>query len=149
MSTTLFEAHENSAVLARIDALDGTSQPIWGKMNATEMCDHCARPMEVAVGERELDGPWFLKLFGRLMKNGVVGPKPFKKNLPTAKSFIPTDPADFETERARLRGLVERFGQGPSCLSGDPHPFFGPLSPDEWSGLMWKHLDHHLRQFGV
>ena len=82
------------------------------------------------------------------MKKRVLAPDPFKRDLPTAASFIPEAGLDFEAERARLRGLVERF-RGPEALAGRPHPFFGPLAPEEWSALMSKHLDHHLRQFGV
>ncbi|MDZ4803510.1 MAG: DUF1569 domain-containing protein [Candidatus Eisenbacteria bacterium] len=31
----------------------------------------------------------------------------------------------------------------------EPNPIFGNLSVDEWGKLSWKHLDHHLRQFGA
>jgi Protein of unknown function (DUF1569) len=53
-------------------------------------------------------------------------------------------------ERERLRGLVDRFCQAgaPGCTS-HPHSFFGHLTPEEWAILTYKHLDHHLRQFGV
>ncbi len=40
--------------------------------------------------------------------------------------------------------IIDRIG-----LSKDPHPFFGNLNSEEWDTLNWKHLDHHLRQFGV
>jgi uncharacterized protein DUF1569 len=149
MSHDLFDVQVNREMMSRLAAIPDGRAPEWGKLNAAEMCNHCARPMQVALGERELDGPWFLKLFGRLMKKSVVGPKPFKKDLPTAAAFIPDDTRDFAAEREHLRQLIERFAAGPSCLSGAPHPFFGPLEPREWSTLMGKHLDHHLRQFGV
>ena len=138
MSTTLFEAHENAAVLARIDALDGGGKPIWGKMNATEMCDHCARPMEVAVGERELDGPWFLKLFGRLMKKGVVGPPPFKKNLPTAKSFIPTSTITCGSSGSE-NGPESRSGRGLAAIPRIPGEHSARFGRDRraMDGVSW------------
>jgi len=30
-----------------------------------------------------------------------------------------------------------------------PRCFFGKLSGKEWGELMYKHIDHHLRQFGA
>jgi hypothetical protein len=69
--------------------------------------------------------------------------------MPTAPQFRITDAREFAKERAALRALVERFGVGgPAGLMQAPHPFFGPLTADEWQRLQWLHLDHHLRQFG-
>jgi hypothetical protein len=49
-----------------------------------------------------------------------------------------------------LRGLIDRFvASGPAGCTNHPHSFFGRLTPEEWAILMYKHLDHHLRQFGV
>jgi len=68
----------------------------------------------------------------------------------TAKSLIVADKRVFENERERLAGLIDRFaGEGAGGCTNLPHSFFGKLTPEEWSILMYKHLDHHLRQFGV
>jgi transposase InsO family protein len=57
---------------------------------------------------------------------------------------------DFVAERQRLRGLIDRFAAGgPAGCTKHPHSFFGPMTPEEWAALNYKHLDHHLRQFGV
>jgi hypothetical protein len=46
--------------------------------------------------------------------------------------------------------LIDRFAAaGPQGCTTHPHAFFGSLTPDEWAILMYKHLDHHLRQFGA
>jgi LPS sulfotransferase NodH len=61
-----------------------------------------------------------------------------------------TDERDLEAERRRLLDLVERFAAaGPAGCTTHPHSFFGRLTPREWAVLMYKHLDHHLRQFGA
>jgi hypothetical protein len=76
--------------------------------------------------------------------------EPMRRNSPTAKILIVQDERDLETERTRLCGLIDRFASaGPAGCTKHPHAFFGPLTPDEWAILMYKHLDHHLRQFGV
>jgi len=75
---------------------------------------------------------------------------PLRKNSPTAKSLIVTDQRDLGKERERLSGLIDKFAAGgPAKCTKNPHSFFGRLTPEEWSILMYKHLDHHLRQFGV
>jgi hypothetical protein len=76
--------------------------------------------------------------------------EPMRRNSPTSRELVMTGEKDFEAERGRLTGLIDRFAAaGPSGCTDHPHAFFGPLKPDEWSILMYKHLDHHLRQFGV
>lgn len=60
------------------------------------------------------------------------------------------DDRDLDVERRRLLKLIDSFAAGgPSGCTRHPHSFFGPLTPQEWAVLMYKHLDHHLRQFGA
>jgi hypothetical protein len=76
--------------------------------------------------------------------------EPFRRNTPTVKGLVIQDERDLEKERARLYGMIDRFvAAGPQGCTTHPHSFFGPLLPEEWAILMYKHLDHHLRQFGV
>lgn len=76
--------------------------------------------------------------------------EPMRRNSPTSKDLVVDDDRNLEKERLRLRGLVERFAlAGPKGCTTHPHSFFGRLTPEEWAVLMYKHLDHHLRQFGV
>ncbi len=76
--------------------------------------------------------------------------EPMRRNSPTSKELLTKSECDFGIERDRLRELIDRFAAaGPAGCTAHPHPFFGPLAPDEWAILMYKHLDHHLRQFGA
>jgi hypothetical protein len=75
---------------------------------------------------------------------------PIRRNSPTLEEFIVHDQPDIVAERARLSTLIDRFAAGgATACSTHPHSFFGPLTPDEWAILMYKHVDHHLRQFGA
>jgi hypothetical protein len=75
---------------------------------------------------------------------------PMRPNSPTSKDLVVQDDRDLPTERERLRGLIDRFAAaGAAGCTTHPHSFFGRLKPEEWAALMYKHLDHHLRQFGV
>ena len=73
--------------------------------------------------------------------------KPFKRNLGTDRSFIITDQRKFEEEKQKLVDMINRFTE--ANMVDEPHPFFGKLTKEEWSKGTWKHLDHHLMQFGV
>jgi hypothetical protein len=76
--------------------------------------------------------------------------EPMRRGSPTAPDMLVTDERDFETERHRLRGLIDRFAAaGPHGCTNQPHSFFGHLTAEQWAVLMYKHIDHHLRQFGV
>ena len=86
-----------------------------------------------------------------MVKSKVLGDeRPMGKNAPTAKSLVVADERDLGVEQKRLCALIDRFASsGPEGCTMHPHTFFGRLTPDEWAILMYKHLDHHLRQFGV
>ncbi|MNY65825.1 hypothetical protein D3C86_2031560 [compost metagenome] len=76
--------------------------------------------------------------------------KPLKRGLPTDKSFLVVDQRDFDVEKEKLAVLINHFvAKGPMGISKNPHPIFGDMTPDEWGYLAWKHLDHHLTQFGA
>ncbi|HMJ61868.1 MAG TPA: DUF1569 domain-containing protein, partial [Bryobacteraceae bacterium] len=91
------------------------------------------------------------RLVGPLAKKAVITEgQPFRRNSPSDKSLIIRDERDFETERQRLCGLLDRFqAGGPEGCTRHPHSFFGRLIPMEWATFMYHHLDHHLQQFGV
>ncbi len=119
----LFDAARVEEVKQRIARLRPDSQRQWGKMNAPQAVAHCSRGLELALGD--LRPPRVL--LGRIM-GPIIKPKVC----------------------ARLYGLIDRFvAAGPKSCTTHPHSFFGPLTPEEWAILMYKHLDHHLRQFGV
>ncbi len=147
---TLFETKSNRALVERIQRLQPDSRALWGKMNVEQMLAHCRQPLRVATGELKLRRGLIGILFGKIAKKKLAGPEPFERGLPTAPHFVVRTPGPFAEERAPLLALVQRFAtEGPSVLSKEPHPFFGPLTQAEWDLLQWKHLDHHLRQFGV
>jgi hypothetical protein len=151
MSTpSLFVAAEKEEIVARLRRLRPDSRALWGKMDAAQMLAHCQVPIQVALGEVKLRRRLIGILLGPLARKSLDGPEPTRKNLPTDPTFRVTGSRDFERERAQLVELIERHAQrGVAGLSRDPHPFFGRLSEARWQALMWKHLDHHLRQFGV
>ena len=146
----LLDASIAAETVERINKLRSDTKPLWGKMNVGQMLSHLQVPLKSALGELKLKKSLMGFLFGRIAKKQLFTDKPFKENLPTDPSFKRTGEHDFMIEKNRLLDLIGRFvAAGPAGVTLEPHPFFGKLTTTEWSTFMWKHLDHHLRQFGV
>jgi hypothetical protein len=148
----LFDATVANQVKTRLGQLEPQSARRWGTMTAAQMLAHCAVSLQWAVGEVVPEkGALPASLIGRLVKPMVFrNDDPMRKNSPTARGLIVADERDFGTERARLSGLIDKFAAGGAArCTRNPHSFFGRMTPEEWAILTYKHLDHHLRQFGV
>jgi uncharacterized protein DUF1569 len=146
----LFNQSDVSEILERIGKLTPESQRQWGKMNAAQMLAHCNKSMETAMGKDFMKRVFIGRIIGTLMRSMVLGKKPFGKNSPTDKSYIFNGDCKFEEEKSKTIASVKKFIEGgPSQCTTHPHPFFGKFTPEEWAVFQWKHLDHHLRQFGV
>jgi hypothetical protein len=90
------------------------------------------------------------RLIAPFLKGIYTNEKPFQKNGPTGRELVVADQRDFAREREQLKAKVRQFYEGGEArCTQHPHPFFGSLTPRAWSRGMYKHLDHHLRQFGV
>jgi len=145
----LFEAATAEEVKGRIAQLRPDSERMWGKMNAAQAVAHCAAGMEWAVGDVYPPRMFLGRIIGRMVKPMLLrDEEPMRRNSPTVKSLVVEDERDVRTERERLCRLIDRFAAaGPEGCTTHPHSFFGRLTPNEWAILMYKHLDHHLRQF--
>jgi hypothetical protein len=146
----LFEPETLAEVMARIDRLQPASRREWGKMDVAQMMAHCSITMDIATGRTNLPRVFIGRLLAPFIKSIYTNDKPFRKNGPTGKELIVADPRDFAREREQLKVKLRQFSEGGEArCTRHPHPFFGPLTPQAWSRGMYKHLDHHLRQFGV
>jgi hypothetical protein len=146
----IFNIDSNAKLVERLEKLTPTSQPLWGKMSVGQMVLHTQKPLDVCEGKLNLKRGLIGILFGKWAKNDFLKRPEFKKNLPTAPAFKITGWTEFEKEKEVLAMQIIRFReQGPSIIKNLTHPFFGEMSIEEWGILQYKHLDHHLKQFGV
>jgi hypothetical protein len=148
---TLFEPTAVDGVQARLQRLQPGHQRLWGTMTVAQAIAHCSAGLEMALGDRRPPRVLIGRIIGPLIKRFALGnDEPMRPNSPTVPDLVVSDARDFEPERTRLAGLIDRFAVGGAArCTTHPHPFFGRLTPDQWAELMYKHLDHHLRQFGV
>ncbi len=147
----LFDAKESQETIERINQLTHETHNLWGKMNVAQMLAHCNVAYELVYTDKHPKPKGFQKFMIKLFaKNIVVGPKPYKKNSRTAPMFIISDQRVFEAEKRRLIDYLQKTQHsGESHFNGKESHAFGPLSSKEWNTLFSKHLDHHLKQFGV
>lgn len=152
MIKDIFNKKISEEVIERIQKLTPETNPQWGKMNVSQMLAHLSVMYEMVYTPEKFPkfNPLMKFILKLVAKNQVVGPKPYPKNTKTAKIFIISDKRDFEDEKSKLIGFIRKTQQlGPAEFDGKKSLSFGALKTNEWNTLFYKHLDHHLTQFGV
>jgi hypothetical protein len=151
LMNNLYEPARVDEVKQRVATLTSASQRQWGTMTASQALAHCSAAMEMATGDSMPPRMLIGRLIGGMIRNKVLkNSDPLRRNTPTAKNLVISDDRDLAKEQQRLCELIDRFAKvGPNGCTKHPHTFFGPMTPEEWAALMYKHLDHHLRQFGA
>lgn len=148
----VFDPNEVAILKSRIANLSSETKPQWGKMNVSQMLAHCSVAYELTYHPDETNTPkglkkWLLKTF---LKPLVVGPRPYRKNSATSKAFLVADNKEFEAEKSKLVAFIDQTcTHGAAYFHNKENTSFGKLTSQEWSNLFYKHLDHHLTQFGV
>ena len=132
---------------SRIDQIEQDTKPQWGKMSAAQMFAHCAEIVEVSNGKALENTPLIAKLFKNTIRKMVVGETPYPRSTKTHPQYLQVMPRDFERQKERLLAALSNL----KSQRGIPivHALFGTLTEEEKGWAMYKHLDHHLTQFGV
>ena len=147
----IFDKEITNEVIKRIETLTPTTQANWGKMSVSQMLAHCCVTYEMIYTDKHPKPNGFVKLMLKLfVKNAVVSEKPYPKNGKTALQFIIPNERKFETEKKRLVDFILKTQElGEQYFDGKESHSFGKLSTSEWNNTFYKHLEHHLTQFGV
>jgi hypothetical protein len=146
----LFDPEVFQHTVKRVEALQPSASRLWGKMTPAQMLEHAARVLEMACGKGPQKQIWPGKLFSWTFRRSFLGEKPFGRSAPTGRDFVIQNEPDFTAVKARLLVVMcELQSKGERGCDGNVHTFFGRLSGAEWGVTQYKHLDHHLRQFGA
>jgi hypothetical protein len=147
----IFDPKVTEELIARINQLHPESPALWGKMTVDQMLAHCSVAYEMAFTDKHpKPNVLFRFILKTFVKKGVVNEVPYPKNAQTAPAFIISDRKNFEEEKARLiTYLKHTLSLGPDHFQGKESLSFGSMTTQEWNNLFYKHLDHHLTQFGV
>ncbi|HLA62974.1 MAG TPA: DUF1569 domain-containing protein [Rhodothermales bacterium] len=145
---TLFDPTARAALLDRVDRLTPDARRVWGKMSLGQMLAHTAGQLRLGLGEmpvKRMRTPYGFPVLRQL----AIYVVPWPKGAPSAPELLAVPPAEVEAGKAAVRECAERFGALGPDHPWPLHPAFGRLSRRAWGVLSWRHLDHHLRQFGV
>lgn len=145
---TIWNGDVEREVHDRVARLMPDRKAAWGKMSAPQMVCHLADALKMAMG----DLPVATKntpLRHPPLKQLIVYWAPWPKGVPTAPELLVRPPRDWQADVSDLKSLVDRFASRRGARDWPEHPAFGRLSERAWGVLVYRHMDHHLRQFGV
>lgn len=147
----IFKLEETSEIIHRINQLTPSTKNLWGKMNVAQMLAHCNVTYAMVYTDK-YPKPNSIKKFllKAFVKNAVVSEKPYPKNGRTAPDFLISDERDFDKEKNELIDYINKTQSlGESHFDNKDSHSFGKLTKEEWNNMFYKHLNHHLNQFGV
>jgi len=145
---TLWNADDRASLHARFARLTPETRPAWGSMSASRMLVHVTDGVRSALGELDV-APRSGPLAMWPLNNLVMFHLPWPKGAPTAPELLARTPAEWSAELEALRTALDRFGTRSLEGTWPRHAAFGHIGGDRWGRLLYRHTDHHLRQFGV
>lgn len=145
---SIFNADSFNELLNRVERLNKDSAPKWGKMSVAQMVWHCQGPLNIILEKNDygMKPSLLAKLF---FKKSLYNDTPWRKGLPTAKFLKTKEYKEFDKEKDVLVSLMNELYTQRNKEEWKAHPAFGYFTKDQWGQMQYKHLDHHLRQFGV
>jgi hypothetical protein len=147
----IFTADVSEGTIKRINKLNKDTNPGWGKMSVDQMLAHCNVTYEMTFEDKHPKPNFFMKIILKsFVKKIVTSEAPYKRNSQTAPAFLIKGSRDFNAEKNRLISFIAKAQSlGEPYFEGRESHSFGVLTVDEWNNMFYKHLDHHLTQFGV
>lgn len=148
----VFNAKDAQQYIDRINKLTPETNRNWGSMSVDKMLAHCNVTYEMVYEPHKHKAPSGIAKFilKNFVKSKVVGEKKYSINSPTAPQFVIKDAQNFNLEKKRLIGFIQKTQQlGREAFDGKESFSFGKLKAQEWNNMFAKHLNHHLEQFGV
>jgi len=143
---TISDKTTRNELIESIRRLNENATAQWGKMNVQQMVKHCSLSEEMMLGKTKYKRNLLGFLFGKIAMKGLLkDEKPMMRNSPTVPGLKVKETGHFEAEKARWISLIEEHDpvSSPEIL----HPFFGQMTREQIGCLVYKHMDHHLRQF--
>jgi hypothetical protein len=145
---SVWNAADYQELCDRLERLSPDAAPGWGKFNAPQMVCHLVDAMKMANGTLPVK-PKNIPIRYPPLKQLIIYWLPFPKGAPTAPELVARPPAEWHGELQELKRQLATFIARGRTAPFLPHPAFGRLSPRAWGVLVYRHTDHHLRQFGV
>ena len=143
----VFDAQDAQEYINRINNLTPETQRKWGKMSVDQVLAHLNVAYDLTFTPEKFPKPSFIAKFllSRFVKPKITNEIPYKQSLPTSPVFIIADERNFEEEKAKLIGNIQRVQQlGREAFEGKENINFGKMTAQCWNNMFAKHLNHHL-----
>lgn len=147
MPASIYDLANRRALAARLDSLKHDQVPRWGRMSAAKMLSHLLEAYRMREGDLSIRRR-FVPLRA-LVKYLALYVLPFPKGAPTAPELLARKPEAWDADLAALRSVILGCEAPPAGARVGDHPLFGTMTVKDWGVLLYKHTDHHFRQFGV
>ena len=145
---SIWQDEDRRAINERVGKLAWDRRAEWGKFTAPKMICHLAESLKMAMGDLPV-APKRLPIRYPPLKQLIIYAAPFPKSAPTAPELLAREPRDWATDVADVQALLARAGSSRTTDTWPEHPAFGKLSRRAWGVLIYRHMDHHLKQFGA
>lgn len=145
---SIWRDEDRRALNDRVGAVAWDGRAAWGKFTAPKMICHLADSLKMAMGDLPV-APKHLPIRYPPLKQLIIYAAPFPKSAPTAPELLAREPREWSSDIADVQGLLARAGSARTTDSWPEHPAFGKLSKRAWGVLIFRHMDHHLKQFGA
>ncbi|HEY3115025.1 MAG TPA: DinB family protein [Gemmatimonadaceae bacterium] len=148
MQKSLTDARARQELLNRLERLTPEATPLWGKMTAPQMLAHLADWMLMASGDIKTAAQNRVLRYPPLKQLAIYW-LPFPKGVPTSPELRGRTPLEWSIEHTSVRNRVQSFENLYLKARWPDHPVFGKMTPRAWGVFAYRHMDHHLRQFGI
>lgn len=148
---TIRNLSDKENIIRRIKSLTGEEKPLWGKMNVNQMVSHLVQAGDMPFTDSMPDRSSF---FSRtIIKPLILYIMPMPKEVRTPPDMDQQEngrkPLEFDSDKAMVIEFLNKLADLPPDKDCKYHPFFGKMNSREWAIIAYKHIDHHLKQFGV
>lgn len=148
----LFNPSDYQAIIVRFNDISPLSQRCWGKMEVNQMIVHLKDQLDIALGNKPAmaQGPVILRTsLGRWISLYFLSWGKGKIATPIEMDALKNGMivTDFESDKHLLLVRLQEFISTSNSFA--EHPFFGKINNKDWGRLAWKHINHHLLQFGA
>ncbi|MBI2406779.1 MAG: DUF1569 domain-containing protein [Gemmatimonadetes bacterium] len=148
MPKSIYDPAVRASLLARIDRLGASDSARWGQFTAPKMVTHLIESLRMAANEIAVP-PRSTFLSNRLVRYLVIYVLPFPRGAPTARQLLARAPDTWASDVSALKTTLERTAAIDPNVAWPAHPAFGDINGSDWGVLIYRHMDHHLRQFGA
>lgn len=146
---SIFDPSTRSELATRINTLHSTNKAQWGTMDVFQMVKHCSMCEDMIHGKIKIKRVFIGRLIGpMILKKELKEGKPFSKNSPTSPILkTNSHSGDLEQQKKEWLDRIDQYAAFNNLRF--IHPFFGPMTREQIGVFVYKHADHHLRQFGA